>query len=242
MTSATNVPVEGAAISAPEELKSGSLNTKIYNAIKQRILSNRLRPGTKLVHEQLANELRVSRTPVREALERLYSEGYIVHILRRGFFVAEIDETEARELYELREALEVFALRKVFETTETWPMEHIRALNGQYRVAIDSLGTRDRMLTDRDFHLGLARLAGNGRVVDTLASIFDRVILKRRVEGYLPTRGPEAYKEHIALIEALADHDAASSEAILRGHIRSAWGRLHEHLQVLADHDPDDLD
>jgi DNA-binding GntR family transcriptional regulator len=76
-----------------------------YEAIKRDILGNRLRPGTKLTHRMLAENLGVSRTPVRESLERLYQEGYVTRILNRGYFVAEINEQEVRVLYQTREAL-----------------------------------------------------------------------------------------------------------------------------------------
>ena len=71
-----------------------------YEAIKRDILGNRLRPGVKLTHRMLAENLGVSRTPVRASLERLYQEGYVIHILNRGYFVAEINEQEVRELYQ----------------------------------------------------------------------------------------------------------------------------------------------
>jgi DNA-binding GntR family transcriptional regulator len=83
--------------------------------IKDAILANRLRPGTKLTYIALAESLGVSRTPVRESLERLYQEGYVTRIVNRGFFVAEIDAHELRDLYQTREALEVYALRRVIE-------------------------------------------------------------------------------------------------------------------------------
>src|SRR3970282_2141339 len=75
------------------------------------ILANQFRPGHKLTHQHLADLLTVSRTPVRQALERLYQEGYVIRIPDRGFFVAEMDSHGARDLYDMRIALETSALR-----------------------------------------------------------------------------------------------------------------------------------
>src|SRR4051812_41728063 len=69
-------------------------NEMVYTSLKDEILSNRLRPGSKLVHQALAQRLGVSRTPVRESLERLYQEGLLLRIKNRGYYVAEIDAKE----------------------------------------------------------------------------------------------------------------------------------------------------
>ena len=88
-----------------------TLDDTVYGSIKQMILTNQFRPGYKLTHQHIADLLNVSRTPVRQALERLYQESYVIRIPARGFFVAEIDSHEARDLYDVRMALETFALR-----------------------------------------------------------------------------------------------------------------------------------
>src|SRR4051812_47957034 len=85
------------------------LNDTGYRALKELILSGRLPPGNRLVHQELGDRLSVSRTPVREALERLFQEGYAARRPRRGYFVAEIDAGGVSDLYGTREDLEVYA-------------------------------------------------------------------------------------------------------------------------------------
>ena len=90
-----------------------NLSARVYNQIKRLILCNEIMPGQKLHHQELSERLGVSRTPVREALTRLVQEGYVSFLPNRGFTCKEIRIQEAEELYELREALEAFAVERV---------------------------------------------------------------------------------------------------------------------------------
>src|SRR5437868_2942248 len=118
---------------SPDVAVMDVLVESVYQSIKESILGNRLRPGNKLTHQGLAESLGVSRTPVRESLERLYQEGYVTHIPNRGFFVAEIDAQEVRQLYQTREALETYGLMLVFRTgMQSAAMKRLKAINASY--------------------------------------------------------------------------------------------------------------
>ena len=202
-----------------------------YERLKDAILSNRLKPGSKLGHQLLAEMLGVSRTPVRESLERLSQEGYVTHVANRGYFVAEIDSREVRDLYQTREALEVYALKQVLARGITRELrKKLDQINAHYkRLCLDSL-SRERLLVDRDFHLTLAGECGNLHLARTLAGIFDRLILKRRVEGYHDTRGLAPYQDHVKLLDALYAGKAAAAEQVLLHHIQSACTRFLGYL------------
>ncbi len=217
-----------------EDKPARSSNDRVYAALKELITQNRLRPGVKLTHQELAEKLQVSRTPVREALERLYQEGFVIHRQRRGFFVAEIDEDEARELYELREALEVFALRRaIARGLKPGDLRRLDELNQRYRSLLQDDSTRERMVVDRDFHLALAEYADNRALLRSLEGVFERLILKIRVEGYRTMRGMEALDEHVALLGALHAEDGPQAERVLASHIQGARRRLTSHLAGL---------
>jgi len=214
---------------------SRSVNAKVYEALKEQIISSQLRPGVKLIHQDLAERLNVSRTPVRESLERLYQEGFVTRVPRRGFFVAEIDEDEARELYEMREALELFALRRVLARGLTAAdLRKLDSFNVRYHELVRDGMTRERMLVDRDWHLALASLANNRVLLRSLEGVFERLILKIRVEGYRTVRGEEALREHLEMMKALRAEDAGRAEQLLCDHIQGARRRLSSHLGELA--------
>ena len=209
---------------------AASTNSRIYELVKERILSNQFRPGTKLTHQELAELFAVSRTPIREALERLYQEGFVVHYPNRGFYVAEIDEEEARELFDTREALEIHALRRSLETGVKFDLVRLKRINKTYGNAVQVGQTKERMLLDRDFHLTLASHSGNDHLVRNLAAIFERIILKLRVDGYLTHRGVEAHEEHLRLLDAASGKRFIDMEDLLSAHIRAGHDRLLEQL------------
>ena len=216
-----------------------TLDDTVYGRIKQMILANQFRPGHKLAHQHIADLLSVSRTPVRQALERLYQEGYVIRVPARGFFVAEIDSHEARDLYDVRMALETFALRLAMsrEGIADKEFKHLLELQKAYAKHVVENALLERILSDRDFHVYLASLSGNRYLEDTLSTIFERLILKRRVDGYWPgsgKRGSAGLKEHESLLRAIRAGRTSEAVRIVESHVREAWVQYEAHLLRLA--------
>jgi len=203
----------------------------VYEAIKEAILSNRYRPGNKLINQEIAEQLGVSRTPVRESLERLFQEGYVTRIANRGYFVAEIDVHEVRELYQTREALELYSLGRVIETgVARARIAELEDINARYRVLCSDTLSRERLVVDSQFHLLLAECSGNRYLHRSLAAIFDRLILKRRIEGFHDVRGLKPYKDHLEILEAIKNDQPDVAMSILRNHIQGACKRFTQYL------------
>lgn len=218
-----------------------SQNAATYGSIKWMILVGQLGPGRKLVHEELAEALKVSRTPVREALERLYQEGLVTRLPRRGFYVIGITRDEAFGLYGAREALELFALQT---TLDRGPLERsalamLESYAARYEGFINTRALTERVLTDVLFHLKLAELSGNRYIVQILAQTFERLALKRRHEGYRYDRSKRAAAEHRKLLDALARHDKRAATQVLRKHVQSARDALLSQLYELPDSSPE---
>ncbi len=198
-----------------------NLSARVYNQIKNLILCNEIMPGQKLHHQQLSERLGVSRTPIREALTRLVQEGYVSFLPNRGFTCKEIGMQEAEELYELREALEAFAVEKAIATLTDAALRQLRDKMKAYGRDVQNRFTRERLVYDQDVHLAIAQLTGNETLRHTLSHVFERIVLKRRTDGlYDPARGIAAHQEHLRLIEAMERRDAAGAVAILRSHIQ----------------------
>jgi len=179
-------------------------------------------PGQKLHHQQLSERLGVSRTPVREALTRLVQEGYVSFLPNRGFTCKEIRMQEAEELYELREALEAFAVEKAIATLTENALTQLREKINAYGRDVQHRFTRERLVYDQDVHLQIAKLTGNETLRNTLSHVFERIVLKRRTDGlYDPARGIDAHHEHLRLLDAMEQRDAAAAVAILRNHIQA---------------------
>ena len=199
-----------------------NLSARVYNQIKNLILCNEIMPGQKLHHQQLSERLGVSRTPIREALTRLVQEGYVSFLPNRGFTCKEIGMQEAEELYELREALEAFAVEKAIATLTDAALRQLRDKMNAYGRDVHNRFTRERLVYDQDVHLAIAEFTGNETLRNTLSHVFERIVLKRRTDGlYDPARGIAAHQEHLRLIEAMERRDAAGAVAILRSHIQA---------------------
>jgi len=180
----------------------------------------------------------VSRTPVRQALDRLYQENYLIRIPDRGFFVAEIDSHEARDLYEVRTALECFALDVAMTRGAIGKNEckRLAELHGIYASHIAKNALLERISSDRDFHVYLASLSGNQYLIDALTSVFERIIMKRRADGYWSSekRGMATVKEHTLLLRAIRAKRRTEARRILESHLREAWVQYEAHLLQLA--------
>lgn len=201
---------------------SENLSARVYNQIKDLILCNEILPGQKLHHQGLSERLGVSRTPVREALTRLVQEGYASFLPNRGFTCKEIRLQEAEELYDLREALEAFAVEKAIANLTEDALDELSKKLNQYGEDTEKRFTRDRLLYDQDLHLEIARISGNKTLVTTLGQLFERIILKRRTDGlYDRLRGTLAHQEHLNLYQAMEERDVSQAVAIIRAHIRA---------------------
>jgi DNA-binding GntR family transcriptional regulator len=199
-----------------------NLSARVYNQIKNLILCNEFMPGQKLHHQRLSERLGVSRTPVREALTRLVQEGYVSFLPNRGFTCKEIRMQEAEELYELREALEAFAVEKAIANLTDSALDQLRDKMNSYGCDVQNRFTRERLVYDQDVHIEIARLAGNETLTSMLAHMFERIVLKRRTDGlYDPARGMTAHQEHLQLLAAMERRDPRDAVATIRSHIQA---------------------
>ena len=223
---------------AEESLVRLSLDESVYGRIKEMILANKFKPGQKLAHQHIADLLKVSRTPVRQAFDRLYQENYVIRIPDRGFFVAEIDSHEARDLYDVRTALECFAL-DIAMARGAISKKECKRLTEFHEIYANHIARNafvERISSDRDFHIYLASLSGNQYLIDTLTSVFERIIMKRRVDGYWSSerRGIAAAKQHALLLRAIRAGRRSEARRILESHLRGAWVQYEAHLLQLA--------
>jgi DNA-binding GntR family transcriptional regulator len=222
-------PVRGGALRRCK----GDAVDRIYRELKELILQDELRPGQRLVAQDLAGRFHVSRTPVAQALIRLEQEGYAVGRPNRGFQIAEVEPGEAEELFGLREALEVYAGAQAAQASHS-PAALLR-LQGRMRNYAQLKGepvlSRRKLLLDFAFHMAIAEMAGNAKVCEVLSRTFERLIMKRKIEG-VPSRGILTVREHQAIYNAIAKHDATGAVALLRQHIQNSRANLLHYLRV----------
>lgn len=191
-----------------------------YRHIRSAIQGGQLKPGERLREVELAESIGLSRTPIREALARLESEGLIVHDATRGIMVAELDYSMVTELYYMREVLEGTAARLTAQHASEVEISILEDLCRQYEAA---LGNEEQLaISNRQFHDTLYRCSHNRYLVNMLTVLHDALSLLGSTTLGNPERAAETLKEHEAVVDAIRNRDADGAEQALRAHIRAA--------------------
>jgi DNA-binding GntR family transcriptional regulator len=128
---------------------------------------------------------------------------------------------EAEELYDLRECLEAFAVEKATAERNSPGLERLQHRIDLYGQDIRKRFTRERLLYDQDIHLEIAELAGNKTLRNALAQVFERIVLKRKIDAlYDEARGLDAHQEHLGILAAMRKGDVQEAVQRLRFHIQ----------------------
>jgi DNA-binding GntR family transcriptional regulator len=222
MLSTTGLP-QGAV---PKLERPGPLRDRVYEALLELITTRALQPGRHLVESELAGHLGVSRQPVREALQRLSTEGWVDLRPAQGAFVHEPTEEEADQLLTVRTLLEAEAARLAAagaSGTAIGMLEEMCA-EGERAVADDDVDRAVAM--NARLHAKIMELAGNAVLAELAAQV------DRRVRWYYTPvarqRGQQSWIEHRELIAAIADRDEQRATAVMRAHTEHTRKMYHE--------------
>ena len=194
-----------------------------YRIIRQRILDNVYPAGYRALEREFAEELSLSRTPVREALLRLQSEGLIELIPRHGARVLPVSAGDMREIYDVLTALESMAAEIV--TRRRPSAAELRPLSSASREMVEALRNDDLdawARADEHFHRQLLELAGNSVLIQTVQLLWDRAHRARMVTLRLRPRPVHSTKEHNAIVEAIRAGDPEATVRLYRSHRQRA--------------------
>ena len=193
-----------------------------YRYIRSAIQGGQFKPGERLREIELAKQIGLSRTPIREALSRLETEGLVAHDATRGVVVAELDYSMVTELYYMREVLEGTAARLVAQHASDVEISILDDLCQQYEAALND----EVALTasNRRFHETLYRCSHNRYLLNMVTVLHDALSLLGGSGTTLgdPERAAETLREHRAVVAAIRARDADAAELALRMHIRTA--------------------
>jgi DNA-binding GntR family transcriptional regulator len=197
-----------------------SLTDGVYERLRSEIVHGRLRPNERLIEVELADRLQVSRTPVRESLQRLAADGLVVS-RRRGWVVYDHTADEIREIYETRAALEGFAARLAAERASSQQLEAIAAI---IRDSAGILRSPREHLVDvnEQFHDAIVDAAGNRRIAVMIRRNRLYYFNVRIAALYSDQEAAESRAQHEQLAAALSRRDGQAAEEITRIHIDHA--------------------
>ena len=210
---------------APDRLNIASVVDQVYTAIRERITSGSLPRGARVHQEDLAEELGVSRTPVREALRRLAAEGLVEMRTNRGARVADVDQHGMRVSYEARTVIEPGAARLAAGQRLEEPLARMRAAVAAQRRSLRNV--QRSFEANREFHLALAAASGN----EFLSQFAERLwvarigetIYERQVQTQ--ERMLLDVREHEQILEAIEAGDGRRAESLTRRHLADAMKR-----------------
>jgi len=174
---------------------------RVYQILKEKIINLDLKPSEILSDRRLSEELKVSRTPVREALNLLVKENYVRHSPGRGFWVNEISLKSIDDMYEVRKALEVVALKGAVKLDVTRHVEKIGELLKYHKKIVKNVIPQGKFLEDAEFHKALAMISGNKYLLEILESIFSRIEMLRNIEEISRKRVDAALDQHLQIYD-----------------------------------------
>ena len=191
-----------------------------YDQLKARLRNGELRAGQRLREADLAQALNISRTPVREALRRIASDGLVQVVAGRGLIVAEFDKQQVRELYQLRGLLEGGAARLATLYASEADLAMMRSVLKESEKALDS-PSRTRELNEQ-FHRLIKEAARNRYLDQALAQMSDSLSILPGTTFANPGRPEIALKEHLAILDAIHARDESAAEQAARSHMVEA--------------------
>ncbi|MCW7541201.1 GntR family transcriptional regulator [Aquabacterium sp. A7-Y] len=197
---------------------NASLAEQAYAATRQLIFDFELMPGDRFSEAELAERIAVSRTPLRQALQRLQQEGFVQVFPKLGWQVAPLDFDTFDELYDLRVLIECHAVRVLCEAQER-PL--LAELNSVWLVPVsdrESHADRVRQL-DEAFHGQLVRASGNREMMRVHQEITDRIRIVRRLDFTKPARVEATYQEHAKVLRTITQRRADEAQRLLKAHI-----------------------
>ncbi|WWQ69202.1 GntR family transcriptional regulator [Streptomyces sp. Q6] len=212
--------------SVPRLERPGPLRQRVYETLLDLIITRTLPPGAHLVETELAGRLGVSRQPVREALQRLSTEGWVDLRPAQGAFVHEPTEDEADQLLHVRTLLEAEAVRLAAARVDTAAVQALEEVCAAGERAVADDDVEGAVELNARLHGAIMELAGNVALAELAAQV------DRRVRWYYAPiarqRGRRSWAEHRELIAALADGDGQRAAAVMRAHTEHTRTSYHQ--------------
>lgn len=205
------------------KIVTDSIKDQIYQILKEDILTGELRSGEQLVEQTIAARFNTSRSPVREAIKQLTGDGLVINITNKGTFVKTPTIAELNDIQEMRQVLEVFAVKKTIQHLSDSAKSELMRL--RQRI-IDSRDLHDPNLyldLERSTWIAIIRMTNNSYVIDTYCKLY--AIVTNFSKSIIPHMEPSfehSVEERIAIIDALLGGDTDTAVSITERHLQNS--------------------
>ncbi|WP_256750457.1 GntR family transcriptional regulator [Mesorhizobium sp. Mes31] len=201
---------------ASKPIKTGP---RVYAEIRWMAMDYRFKPNERINEVELAARLNVSRSPIREALQRLVTEGLITFQTNRGFFCRGFDVEEIVNLSDVRIVLEQRSVRLAIERATDEDLAALADWWANTMARADAFSSAELTARDEEFHIRIARLSGNSELARMLEGINTRIHFVRKIEVEKHRRLSTTYTEHSDIARAMVARDADRAARLMHDHI-----------------------
>jgi DNA-binding GntR family transcriptional regulator len=208
--------------------RTQSLTAIVRGEVERMVLSGELKAGERINEQALATKLGVSRGPIREAARALERAGLLTSVVNQGVFVRQIDEDEAKEIYDVRSVVFGFICRHLAERITADETQALEALIGEMDGAITRADGAAYYQLNLRFHDTIADFAKHGRAKQTYDALIKETHLLRRSSLVAPEKMRESNSEHAAIVAAIATGDAETARRLAEAHAQGGKRRWLE--------------
>jgi DNA-binding GntR family transcriptional regulator len=214
-----------------------TLNQRVYNQLREMILTGDLATGSPIEERRLAEEMQVSRTPLREAISQLVTEGIIEYRPYRGNLVRRFNAKQVQDLYQVRKALEALAMRLAIPKLSQEHIEKIRCILDNVQTALDRGDIEAYNENDRRFHQTIVEITGNDTLMEALNRLAAQIQLVRFMANTDPSVVQRTAKERPLILAALEARDADRAAQLMEAHIEGVCAAVVAQIQRLEAED-----
>lgn len=214
-------------------MKHKSLNETAYDIIRDKILKGEFEPGGRLREDLLAEEIAMSRTPVREAINRLVADGLIINNVRKGLYLIQPEDCEIEDYIDIRSALEKLSVEKCIKNITEEHKEKIRGSLQEFKTALDAEDYVKCNTLDADFHLAIARIAGSKKLLELLKefSVFFQLARRTEKRTHPREKNEQTFREHSLIAEAILKKDTEAARKAITANIETMRTNLHRNAE-----------
>ncbi|MED1204409.1 GntR family transcriptional regulator [Heyndrickxia acidicola] len=206
-----------------------SMEQVVYNTLTNAIISRRLAPGTQLIETTIAEQLKVSRTPVRNAIRKLEQEGFVNVIPNKGAYVIQPSIEEMVQAFTIRQELELIAVKEGFHKVTEEQVREMDRLAKVEEAFFENITLQDYNRANREFHSTLAKASGNRFLIEFLNKILSQIdiyLLIYDAFHHFEQGSSHEWADHSALVEAVKQNDQNLFEERLINHLQYSLEEL----------------
>lgn len=222
--------------------KGKTKNLLVYEKLRQGIIKGTLRPGQKLVMASLAKKFKTSETPIREAIRRLESDGYVTFTPHSGAMVTEINRQELSEIYAIRISLEALATRLAVPYISRDDLLWLKRKNDEMKAAVENNRYGQLARLNKAFHLRIYKAAPFPRLYRMISDLWDAFERWPSVFTYIPERATSAIREHEQIIEALERADVDRADDLMKEQKKRSLEALQQYMVQRSTGSPEMLE